>query len=77
MAPTMAKEIAEASASAESHLLDSAAPSPSVPMVVAPADAEIATRAYALWEARGRVGGCAEEDWLAAEASIRQNAGEI
>jgi Protein of unknown function (DUF2934) len=77
MAPTMAKEIAESSASAESDPLDSAAPSPSVPTVVAPADAEIATLAYALWEARGRLDGCAEQDWLAAEASLRQDADKI
>jgi|KBSMisStaDraftv2_1062788.scaffolds.fasta_scaffold457679_2 hypothetical protein len=74
MAPTMAEEITESSVSAESRPLDSPTPSPSVQTVVVPADAEIATLAYALWEARGRLDGCAEEDWLAAETSLRQAA---
>jgi hypothetical protein len=37
-----------------------------------PADEEIARLAYSLWEARGGVDGSAEEDWLAAEAELRQ-----
>ena len=40
--------------------------------VVVPANEEIAALAYALWEARGGVGGSSEEDWLAAEASLRR-----
>jgi len=68
----MAKEIAESSGPAESRPLDPAAPSSPGPADLVPADAEIATLAYALWEARGRVEGCAEEDWLAAEASLRR-----
>jgi hypothetical protein len=75
MAPTTAKEIAESSATAESRPLDSAAQTLPGPAELVPADAEIAALAYALWEARGRVGGGAEEDWLAAEASLRQAAG--
>ncbi|MBZ5676227.1 MAG: DUF2934 domain-containing protein [Acidobacteriia bacterium] len=37
-----------------------------------PTDEEIARLAYSLWEARGGAGGSAEEDWLAAEAELRQ-----
>jgi len=39
---------------------------------LAPQNEEIAKLAYSLWEARGGVGGSAEEDWLAAEADLRQ-----
>jgi len=68
----MAKEIAESSAPAESRSLDSAVQSLPGPADLVPADSEIATLAYALWEARGRVEGYAEEDWLAAEVSLRR-----
>ena len=74
MAPTLAEEITESSVSAESHPPESPTPSPSFQAALVPADAAIATLAYALWEARGRLDGCAEEDWLAAEASLRQAA---
>ncbi len=33
----------------------------------------VAKMAYAAWEARGRLGGSAEDDWLRAEAEIRAN----
>ena len=33
----------------------------------------VAKLAYAAWEARGRQGGSAEDDWLRAEAEIRAN----
>ena len=35
-----------------------------------PAQDEIARLAYAFWEARGRVGGSAEGDWLRAEREL-------
>ncbi|HTS60508.1 MAG TPA: DUF2934 domain-containing protein [Candidatus Acidoferrales bacterium] len=35
-----------------------------------PAHAEIARLAYAFWEARGRQGGSALEDWLRAEKQL-------
>lgn len=39
-----------------------------------PVDADqIARLAYALWEARGCQGGCAEEDWLRAEQELCSN----
>jgi hypothetical protein len=40
---------------------------------VDPLHESIARRAYAAWEARGRHGGSAEDDWLRAEAEIRAN----
>jgi hypothetical protein len=40
---------------------------------VAPLHQSIAELAYAAWEARGRQGGSAEDDWLRAEAEIRAN----
>ena len=67
MAPTMAKEVAELAAQSESHPPDAAFQS-----VLVPENEAIAKLAYALWEARGTVGGSAEEDWLAAEAELRQ-----
>jgi hypothetical protein len=36
----------------------------------APAHKEIAELAYSYWEARGRQGGSAEEDWLRAEREL-------
>ena len=36
-----------------------------------PSHDEIASLAYALWEARGCQGGSSEADWLAAEAQLR------
>jgi len=45
------------------------------PQAVAPRDVdeheEIARLAYSYWEARGRTGGSAEEDWLRAEREYR------
>jgi hypothetical protein len=38
-----------------------------------PLQESIAKLAYAAWEARGRQGGSAEDDWLRAEAEIRAN----
>jgi DUF2934 family protein len=35
-----------------------------------PAHEEIARLAYLYWEARGRQGGCPEEDWLRAEQEL-------
>jgi Protein of unknown function (DUF2934) len=32
---------------------------------------EVARRAYAIWEARGRGDGSAEQDWLEAEQQLR------
>jgi DUF2934 family protein len=66
MAPTMAKEIVQSNAQAESR-----PPVSSVQPVPAPASEEIAKLAYSRWEARGGVGGSAEEDWLVAEAELR------
>jgi hypothetical protein len=63
----MAKEIAEPNVLAESPALDSARH-----LDPAPANEEIASLAYSLWEARGGIGGSAEEDWLAAEAELRR-----
>jgi hypothetical protein len=40
----------------------------------APSHAEIAALAYSYWEARGRQGGSAAEDWLRAERELRQRA---
>jgi len=37
----------------------------------------VARRAYSYWEARGFVGGSAEEDWLRAEEEIRTGQGVI
>ena len=67
MAPTMAMEVAEPNVPAESETLDTA-----VHPVTIPANEEIANLAYSLWEARGGIGGSAEEDWFAAEAQLRQ-----
>ena len=67
MAPTMAEEIAEPTVLAESPALDSASQ-----LDTAPANEEIASLASSLWEARGGIGGSAEEDWLAAEAELRR-----
>jgi hypothetical protein len=67
MAPTMATDIAESIVQHESRELDSQVQSTSVP-----ATEEIAKLAYSLWEARGVVGGSAEEDWLTAEAELRR-----
>lgn len=36
-----------------------------------PVHEEIARRAYAIWEARGRADGFAEQDWLEAEQQLR------
>jgi hypothetical protein len=38
----------------------------------APAREDIASLAYSYWEARGRQGGSALEDWLRAEREIKQ-----
>jgi len=72
MAPTMAKEIEESNVQPESQALHSAVQSFSVRAVSIPANEEIAKLAYSLWEARGGAGGSAEEDWLTAEAELRQ-----
>ena len=37
----------------------------------------IASLAYSYWEARGRQGGSAEEDWLRAEAEIRLSSRDL
>jgi len=39
-----------------------------------PASEEIARLAYSYWEARGRQGGSAEEDWFRAEQELRARA---
>jgi hypothetical protein len=39
-----------------------------------PTHTEIALEAYLFWEARGCQGGSAEDDWLRAEAKLRQRA---
>jgi sarcosine oxidase delta subunit len=39
---------------------------------IARADAAVQTRAYELYELRGRTDGRAEEDWYHAEADLRQ-----
>jgi len=36
-----------------------------------PSHEQIAALAYSYWEARGRQGGSAEEDWLRAERKLR------
>jgi hypothetical protein len=72
MAPTTADEIAESNVQPESQPLRSADRPVSVPAVSVPANEEIAKLAYSLWEARGGAGGSAEEDWLTAEAELRQ-----
>jgi hypothetical protein len=38
---------------------------------IVPSDREIASLAFSYWEARGCQGGCPEEDWLRAEAELR------
>ena len=49
-----------------------AAPAEPVPApVTIPAHADIAQLAYALWQERGCVDGCAEQDWFRAEAMLR------
>ncbi|MCU1339349.1 MAG: hypothetical protein JWO19_4930 [Bryobacterales bacterium] len=67
MAPTMATDMAEPDIQREPWTLDSP-----VESAVVPTNDEIAKLAYSLWEARGGVGGSAEEDWLTAEAALRQ-----
>jgi hypothetical protein len=39
-----------------------------------PSYEEIAILAYTYWEARGRQGGCPEEDWVRAEQELRGKA---
>ena len=47
-------------------------PAPAAAVESAPVDPnEIARLAYALWEARGGVGGSPEEDWLQAEQELQ------
>lgn len=41
----------------------------------APTHDEIAVLAYSLWQAQGCPIGTAEEDWLTAEASLKEKAG--
>ena len=43
-------------------------------VAVEPAFEEIAQLAYSYWEARGCQGGSPEQDWLRAEAELRQRA---
>ena len=38
---------------------------------IARADSEVQTRAYELYELRGRIDGCAEQDWYQAETDLR------
>ena len=38
---------------------------------------EIARLAYSYWEARGRAGGCAEDDWLRAEEALKAGSGPV
>ncbi len=51
------------------------AESPETPVLGSPNSSvpceEIACLAYSYWEARGRQGGSAEEDWLRAEQELR------
>ena len=42
-----------------------------VPAIRRPTSEEIARLAYSYWEARGRQGGSAEEDWFRAERTLR------
>ena len=44
---------------------------PEVVSAAAPAFDQIAALAYSYWEARGRQGGCPQEDWLRAEQELR------
>jgi hypothetical protein len=46
-------------------------PVPPVEEVRRPGRQEIASLAYSYWEARGRTGGSAWEDWLRAERELR------
>jgi len=41
-----------------------------VPATSVPGDDEIARLAYSFWEARGRSGGSAEEDWYRAQQEL-------
>ena len=41
-------------------------------MTLAPSHAEISALAFSYWEARGRHGGSAIEDWLRAERELRK-----
>ena len=41
------------------------------PSDAGPSTEDIARLAYALWEARGGIGGSAEEDWYRAEQEVR------
>ncbi len=43
----------------------------------APNHEEIAKLAYSYWEARGRQGGSAVEDWLRAELELRERSSSI
>jgi hypothetical protein len=62
-------------APAESTLTSAAEPvTQAVAAAAEPAHEEIARLAYLYWEARGCQGGCAEEDWLRAEAELRTRA---
>ena len=42
-----------------------------IPIEDSPSHDEIAVLAYSYWDARGRQGGSAEEDWFQAEQELR------
>jgi len=48
-------------------------PLETAPVYAAPAREEIAALAYSYWEKRGRRGGSPLEDWLRAEAELKQH----
>ena len=64
----------ETSATPETIVVTETYLSAPVLAVFEPAHDEIALEAYLYWEERGCQGGSAEEDWLRAEARLRQRA---
>ncbi len=69
--------VPEAPVVPESTFVSESTVSPSLEgaIVYEPTHEEISALAYALWEARGCQGGSPEEDWLRAEAQLRNRAG--
>jgi len=45
--------------------------------VYVPSNEEIAKLAYSYWESRGCQGGCPEEDWIRAEAELRNRSTSV
>ena len=67
MAPTISKEQIE---TAVRPTIEAIEPEFAAALISLPSQEEIAIRAYSYWEARGHVGGSAEEDWFRAEREL-------